>query len=182
MPSSLVCCSEDSSFELKQLHTYAQGKHANERKDNFFDCALSFRVCRRSLEFASAPVVSLSTDFSSTEAAFGSWVNDIDSPPSLEHFLWEHFPSSGILTYFFDLNTPESAGSAAAHQIYRPNTDVIWKPNRFSELFHNRTKWKNTFYKKSTMIKNGQNEVTQFIFQILEFIISTSPVFPPQSS
>ncbi|KAF5754904.1 hypothetical protein HanXRQr2_Chr17g0796541 [Helianthus annuus] len=56
-------------------------------------------------------------------SSFASLVSD-SSPwfdPSFLAFVW----LLGVLQYFLDLKTPASAGSAPAHQIYKPNADVI---------------------------------------------------------
>lgn len=64
---------------------------------------------------------------SSVATVLASWMDERDSPARLEAFKLECFLLPGILRYFFDLNTPESAGSAAAHQKYSPKEDIIWE-------------------------------------------------------
>ena len=121
MPSSLICCSEDSSLEPQPLQIKAQGVQANRRQDAFF---FSNSVLW-SFEVASFPTALLSTGFPLTVAALASSTEEVDSPPNLESFGSESFSWSGIFRYFLDLKTPGSAGSAAAHQTYRPKTHVI---------------------------------------------------------
>lgn len=126
MPSSLICCSDDSSLEPKQLQIKAQGERTNVQQEEFGDNAFfSWTSELRSLEVVSASIVSISTGLCPTVAALASFIDEVESPPSLESFGREDFPLSGILRYFFDLKTPESAGSAAAHQIYSPKTQPI---------------------------------------------------------
>lgn len=103
MPSSLVWCSEDWSSGLEQWHMIAQG---NRRKTAMIqdgdDMAFS--------------VLDLSS-FASLLA---------DSSPCLDPSFLTCFLLSVVLQYFLDLKTPASAGSAPAHQIYRPNAHIIW--------------------------------------------------------
>lgn len=125
MPSSLICCSEDSSLELQRLQIKAQGKQANEKQDECFEDAFFSisEIC--SFEAASLSTTSLSRGFPPSVAALASTMEEVDSPPNLESLGLECFSWSGIFRYFLDLKTPGSAGSAAAHQIYRPKTHVI---------------------------------------------------------
>ncbi|KAI5340494.1 hypothetical protein L3X38_019768 [Prunus dulcis] len=76
-------------------------------------------------EVAYYPRTSLSRGLPPTVTALASCIDDVDSPHSLESFVLVCFSLAGILRYFFDLKTPGSAGSAAAHQIYRLKTHVI---------------------------------------------------------
>jgi hypothetical protein len=126
MPSSLICSSEDSSLELHQLQIKAQGKKTHWKQDEFPDDTFSIWVFG-SFKVASEPTASLSRDFPPTVEAFASCFDEVDPPPSFESFRGLCFSLSGILRYFLDLKTPGSAGSAAAHQIYRPKAQVIWK-------------------------------------------------------
>lgn len=126
MPSSLICCSEDSPLEPEQLQIKAQGVRAYKREDEQSADLFIFSISElRSFEVTSAPISSFSRGFPPTAAAFASFIDEVDSPPSLESFSWAAFTLSGILRYFLDLKTPGSAGSAAAHQIYRPKTQAI---------------------------------------------------------
>lgn len=66
-----------------------------------------------------------SRDFPPVVAELASCIEEVDSPPIFESLGLKSFCFSGILRYFFDRKTPGSAGSAAAHHIYRLNTHVI---------------------------------------------------------
>ncbi|KAF7809080.1 putative protein S-acyltransferase 22 [Senna tora] len=117
MPSSLVCWSEDSSFELEQPHMKAQGEQRNRRQDEDDDDTPFSTETATSFKLASVPSSSLSRDFAPIVEAFASCIDEVEPPPILESFSSVGFPFSGIFRYFFDLKTPGSAGSAAAHQI-----------------------------------------------------------------
>lgn len=126
MPSSLICCSEDSPLEPEQLQIKAQGVRAYNRQDEWSEDSFMFSISELpSFEVTSAPVSSFSRSFPPTVAVLASFIDEVDSPPSLESFSRADFMLSGILRYLLDLKTPGSAGSAAAHQIYRPKTQVI---------------------------------------------------------
>lgn len=125
MPSSLICCSEDSSLEPQLLQIKAQGEQTNRRQDEFFGDAFFSISAVWSFIVASLPNASLSIGFPPTVVVLASSMEDVDSPPNLESFGRECFSWSGIFRYFLDLKTPGSAGSAAAHQTYRPKTHVI---------------------------------------------------------
>ena len=54
MPSSLVCCSEDSSLELLQLQIKVQRDEASKNQDEYLDDAFFFSISvERSFEVAS---------------------------------------------------------------------------------------------------------------------------------
>lgn len=126
MPSSLICCSEDSSLEPQELQIKAHGARASNKHDDLWEEAFPSSTSQfNSLEVASAAVISPSTGLLPTVGAFASLIEEIDSPPSLESFCRSDLPPSGNLRYFLDLKTPGSAGSAAAHHIYRPKTQEI---------------------------------------------------------
>ena len=125
MPSSLICCSEDSC-ELEQLHKKAQGTNKPAKQDERLDGAFFLSVSEVTLPVVAFTLcTSSSRGFCPVVAALASLIDEVDSPPSLDSFGRLRFPLSGIFRYFLDLKTPESAGSAAAHQIYRLKTHII---------------------------------------------------------
>lgn len=97
MPSSLICCVEDSSLELEQLQIYAHGEHTSRRQDERSDDLFFISVSvREFLEVASLPKTSLAGDFPPSVVALASCNDEVDSPPSLEFFCIECFPLSGM--------------------------------------------------------------------------------------
>lgn len=97
MPSSLICCVEDSSLELEQLQINAHGEQASRRQDERFDDVFFISVSVvEFLEVASLPNTSLARGFPPSIVALASCNDDVDSPPSLESFCIECFPLSGM--------------------------------------------------------------------------------------
>ena len=126
MPSSLICCLEDSSYELEHLQIKSQGEKIHSKQDDCFDEALFPSISTLvSFKVSSVAAACFSRVFPPANAALSSCKDVVESAPNLEPFGPEYFPFSGILRYFLDLKTPASAGSAAAHQIYRPKQHVI---------------------------------------------------------
>lgn len=131
MPSSLVCLSEDFSVELEQLQIFAQGEETKRIKDEQDDDVLFSTEFKASFEILFVPNASLSTELAPAVDAFASCIDEVDSSPILEFFNSASFLLSGILRYFLDLKTPGSAGSDAAHQMYSPNTLIIWQKGKY---------------------------------------------------
>lgn len=131
MPSSLVCWSEDSSLELEQQQIKAQGEQRSRKQGEGDEDAFFCSEIATSFKLASVPSSSLPRDLAPTIEAFASCIDEVDPPPILESFSPVSFLLSGIFRYFLDLNTPGSAGSAAAHQTYSPKTQVIWQKVRY---------------------------------------------------
>lgn len=125
MPSSLVC-SEDSSCLSEQLHIKAQGSKGNnaEKHDDWWAALIFFLVWAARCVAVWASLLLLSKVLSPATAALASCT---ESPPSLDSLAWADLLLPATLVYFFDLKTPGSAGSDAAHQIYRPITHTIWE-------------------------------------------------------
>lgn len=97
MPSSLICCVEDSSFEPEQLQIYAHGEQASRRQDERSDDVFFISVSvGEFLEVVSLPNTSLAGDFSPSVVALASCNDEVDSPPSFESFCIECFPLSGM--------------------------------------------------------------------------------------
>lgn len=117
MPSSLMCCSEDRSFEWKHLlHKQENGVHIKQRTPENAGCENESFPSKILLNF-SLLLIALQPSF-------------IDFPPgcnSQSEFACDCFPSLCNFGCFFDLKMPGSPGSVAAHHMYNMTTHVICK-------------------------------------------------------